>query len=327
MSNKDNVKKVICVILLFLGALSGKVYAKELTTKDVEDICSNFDNPNSSNEEGYGYFPGYAIDECESDNKDPNLIRQCIFKRGGAIDIAILYANGRYVKQDLKKALSYVCYDDASTPMEKISMVETLFNAIKKGGVEKEFDWCNHVTSSDNLSVCFDRKQSETFQALHKKFKSLSTSFTTEQKNAYDSLLNHAFEFFDARARSEQDLTGSLRSIFITEWDRDQKKWLLEILESLEAGKLKVEKTDYSRINHEMQEEYKKLKEKFIESEKQDYSFHRIFDKGSIESTQEDFLAFRDAFAHFIHIRYPNISFENAKTWVTKIRIKQLKEL
>lgn len=293
---------------------------------DIVDICYQAGIPEKMHDNRL--WPGAACDECAKlyDTNTQNY-KKCIFERGNNIDIATLHANGQFVKQDFWKAISYVCQGNTSTPYELTSMVKTLFEATQTGRLKEKFDWCNHVSSSQASSVCFLQKQDPVLKEVGEKFKELPFAFTAVQKSAYDDLLHYAFIFFNSRAHSEQDLTGSLRSIFITEWDRDQKKWLLEVLELLEAGKLKVEKADYSRINHEMQEEYKKLKEKFIESEKQDYSFHRIFDQGNIESTQEDFLVFRDAFAHFIHIRYPNISFENAKSWITKIRIKQLKEL
>lgn len=319
----ENIKKA-----KEFGDLARKIKLEDKIPRDLDivDICYQAGIPEKIYDNGM--WPGTACDKCaklyDTNTED---YKKCIFERGNNIDIATLYANGQFVKQDFWKAISYVCQGNTSTPYELTSMVKTLFEATQTGRLKEKFDWCNHVSSSQSSSVCFLQKQDPVLKEMDRQFKDFSNSFTTEQKNAYDSLLKRAFEFFDTRAHSEQDLTGSLRSIFITEWDRDQKKWLLEVLESLEAGKLKLEKADYPRINHEMQEEYKKLKEKLIESEKQDYSFYRIFDKGSIESTQEDFLVFRDAFAHFIHIRYPNISFENAKSWITKIRIKQLKEL
>lgn len=288
---------------------------------DVVDICYQAGAPEKIYDNGL--WPGAVCDECAKlHDTNTEGYKKCIFEHGNNIDIATLYANGQFVKRDFWKAISYVCQGNTSTSYELTSMVKTLFEAAQTGRLREKFDWCNHVSSSQASSVCFLQKQDPALKEMDSQFKDFSNSFTTEQKNAYNLLLKRAFEFFDARANSEQDLTGSLRSIFITEWERDQKKWLLEVLESLESGKLRLEKADYSRINHEMQEEYKKLEEKFVESEKQDYSFHRIFDQGSIDSTQEDFLVFRDAFAHFIHIRYPRISLDDARAWITKVRIR-----
>lgn len=316
------IKKIAYALLAVFLVLSFNMYAEDLpeiklTKKDIEDICSKFDNLVSLEGTGHLYYPGYAIDECELGSEDPNLIKQCIFERGHNIDIATLYANGQYVQQDFWQAISYVC-KGSPVPAELTLMVKTLFEAIQKGYLKEKFDYCDHVTSSQSIAVCFDRKQSKAFQVIDQKFKEFYDLFTEKQKNAYDLLLKLAFQFFDARARNEQDLSGSLRSIFVTEWNRDQKEWLLEVLDSLEAGKLTIEKIDYFRIEYEMQEEYQKLIERFIESENQDYSFHHIFTKESIESTQEDFLDYRDAFANFVHIRYPKFRWMMQKPGLQK---------
>lgn len=292
--------------------------------KEVRGICSKLEHPNPEKKLRADSYPGFTIDTCEVAFKNDDQIKKCIFEKGGEIDLAILYANGRYVKQDLPKALMYVCHGDVSAPMERFSMVRTLRKAIKEGKLEKAFDYCNHATASHSTAYCFVRKEEKVFQKIDQALGALRKTFTTEQKEKYDSLLKKALVFFETRAHNEQDLSGSARSIFITEWERDQRQWLLETLTAFEANEAIIAKADFSVLDRAMQEEYlKALKRAYPEN----YSFGGYIERKNIETTQQIFAPYRDAFAQFIHLRYPTISLDAAKAWITNVRTEQLKEI
>lgn len=322
----------------YIGDDKERAIAKKLMKQAIETICRQAGKVDEVNidrcdfiEPDKIWIAPESIATCEERHQDPQKIKSCILKCGGNIGVAIMYANGKYVKKDLNKAISYVCQDNYdANEYERNSMIKTLYTELVKGGLEKEFNYCSHVSSRNYVLACSSYEQKKPWQGIRKKFKQLPKSFTKEQKKAYDAMLESAFEFFDVRASSEQDLTGRMFPIFIDEWEQNQRIWLIETLEKLESGELKIEKKDYASADAEMEELYKKI----IKKKEQDYldyldgKIGGIFiSKEDIKNTQAKFPAYRDAFANFIHVTYPEISLDAARSWITKIRIQQLKEL
>lgn len=293
---------------------------------DVVDICYQAGKPQDSYDNGM--YPGVVFEDCEALLDNDSKYKNCLFKRGNDIDIATLYANGDYVKQDFWRAISHVCHG-TDVPAELTYMVQTLHKAVQTGKLEKRFDYCDHATSSSSVSVCFSQQQASTFKDIRDKLSSLASTFNSKQQKAFEQLQESAYRFFDARASSEQDLSGSLRGVFITEWQRDQKRWFLEIIQQFEQGKLELPTERFNDIDKALQDLYDKL----IALKEEAYQAYisgeasLFIRKEDISLTQSYFPEFRDALAKFGTLRYPNTSADDWKSWLSKIRMQQLEEL
>lgn len=227
--------------------------------REIVNICNLVSSPEIIN-----YYsrkdPREAIEKCEVVlNNSPEEYKECIYKNGSGADIAVLYANGKYVPQDFWKAISYICYSEDDSFNYEL-MLKNLYKATKIGDLKKEFDLCDYVWSPEYEAACFIYQEKETFEQINKNFEKISVFYTEEQKTAYQELLKSAFKFFENRANGEivweRSASYTLAKIMQLQ---EQEKWFLEIIEKIEADELKIEKENYTDVNRDMKLEYQKV--------------------------------------------------------------------
>ena len=117
---------------------------------DIVDICYQAGIPKVVY--GQNEIFGNYHSKCGSFDNNENY-KECILKHGHYFDIANLYANGWFISQDFWKAISYICHA-TTVPAELTSAVRALFIATKTGHLEEKFNYCDHASSSQTLSIC-----------------------------------------------------------------------------------------------------------------------------------------------------------------------------
>ena len=256
--------------------------------------------------------------------QDWNQYRKCLLSQEyiNNNDLAEIYANGWGVKRNPQLSIALVCHG-GSVPFELDFMVETLYSTRNHQHLQEEFYFCNNVTSGMNSGFCAARAEEIAVKRRDKELNNLMSQWTEVQKNAFYILQNEASNFFSEHATSEQDMSGSARSIIsIDEKSRLNNKMLNDI-KDFEAGNF-PKAVDFVRVDADLNRIYKQIMNK----NKSDTDYYNgAITKEGIKATQKEWLKYRDAWGKFIAARYPDRSLDLWKTWLTLERIAQLKEI
>lgn len=294
---------------------------------DVVDICAKAGKPDMMSQ-GRTYYPDFFFQGCENEKTDSEAFKSCLLRTGNNIDMATMYANSVAVKQDLWKALSYACHG-CSIPAELESMALKLYKAAEIGKLEEPFSFCDHATGMNSSTACYLIEVGGTERRLYAELDSFATSFDEDEKRLFETLKQKAFDFFDRRASSEQDLSGAMRGIFEAQWELEQRQFFLEAVKMLETQALTLPKKDSVKTQKALDQLYKKL----IRTLEKDAE-NRIAEDMSlaiqakhVQMTQEDWTEFQEAFMVFVKKRYPKINQDYFKAWLFEKRIEQLTSL
>ncbi len=293
---------------------------------DIVDHCYKAGKPKILQQDNQ--FNGEVFELCKDLKNDKEQYKACLFEKGTNVDFASFYANGEYVQQDFSKSMSYVCHG-TYIPAELEDMVKTLHDAMQNKVLETPFDYCEHATGSNSISVCYSQKSQLTYDEIQNQLKLIESQLNNEQRILFEKLIADAYTFFNLRSLNEQDLSGTLRGVFITEMDIEQKQWLLNRLQSVMSSDFKRLNIDYTIIRNQLIDAYYALMSEMDKSLKrnQEYDFYPLISKENIKISHHSWVVFREAFAKFAHDVKPEISENEWRAWLTKIRMKQLSDI
>lgn len=231
-----------------------------------------------------------------------------------------IYANGWGVQRNAKLAMALACHG-GSVPAELQGMVDTLYVSKDKPALEKDFLFCDHVTSGLNGGFCAARSEKIAEMKRDGEASNLIRNWSEEQKRSYRTLRKIADQFFQIRARSEQDLSGTARGQFVVEEEAKLRDEFLSSIKLFESDDKIPKETNFAAADKELNDVYSQLMKKEVI---QQYSTIR---KSDIKDTQKKWILYRDAWVKFAAVKYPKTIPEVWKTWITTQRVSQLKEL
>ena len=252
--------------------------------------------------------------------QDWNNYRKCVLSQDeiNNNDIAEIYANGWGIKRNPKLAIAFVCSGDAA-PAELDSMVEALDLTKTEEHLKEEFNFCNYATSGRSAGYCAAKSEADTKKKRELELSALTAGWTPEQKQLFDTLQKTADDFFSERASSEQDMSGTARAQIAIDEESRLKNEFLNHIKALESGQSK-EDVDFLKADQDLNMLYSQIMNKTKIDE------YGTITKDGIKSTQRKWIKYRDAWAKFIELRYPNYPSDSFKALLTEERIAQLRE-
>ncbi|MCM0080345.1 DUF1311 domain-containing protein [Geomonas sp. Red32] len=276
-----------------------------------------------------------ALAGCESANlyygfditPDPVKARHCAYLEmdrgdehvfGGSAILMMIYANGKGVKKNPDAAIKFACKLEGA-PAEMRYRIQHLVD-LKEGSDGKPFDLCDDITSGYMQGHCAGREQRFADAKLKRKVDGILAKWSERDKQGF-ALLRHSFEkFSEARIRNEVDTTGTARAALQIEEESKLSKDFVTSIMRFEKGKLPhFTNAEFTKADRELNEVYGK-----IQGQK-DFQWGSVTKPG-IKLTQRIWLKYREAWVTFGHLRYPQVSEESWRTWLTKKRIAMLKE-
>jgi uncharacterized protein YecT (DUF1311 family) len=264
--------------------------------------------------------------ECGSYNegvdqeRDLVSFRKCLLSQEDQdnVSLAEIYANGWGVKRNAMLAIALVCRG-SMVPAELEGMVNTLYSTKSEDRLRTEFTFCDHATSGLSGGFCAAEAEKIEAKKRSKEVTKISEKWSDSQKLAFFKLKTAAEDFFDESASSEQDLSGSGRAQFVINEQAAMKQDFMSSLEAFEKGQLPSDK-DFAGADKELNRVYALvMKRKYEEGP-------GAVTKEGIRSTQRKWVTYRDAWVEFGKSKYPEITTEAWKAWLTKKRIAKLKE-
>ena len=236
--------------------------------------------------------------------------------------LMMIYANGDGATRNFDLALKFACElaDYASGPEMK-GRVEHLEKLKREPWTGHDFDLCDDAQSSFMLGECVARDEQSDALERPKKIAALASHWSDAQRMALQRLQQAANEFFSSRAENELDLSGNGATLAYVSEIHSLNDALVENLEKFEKGKLpRFSAKEFVSADRELNSVYSALAKV------------GDLDQGSvtmvgIRKTERAWIRYRDAWVAFGQIRYPAMSAESWKTWLTLERTKMLREL
>lgn len=345
--------------MLFLMLLVSTFLFADTTQTEVDELCKSAiavvfpeqDKPTEQDKKAltgcdpmeFYYGGGSSETRCplygDSYEVDQDYVRArktALLDEGEMYDLdkavlIMLYANGYGVQKNIDLAIALTCQLKVK-PEEIKNRIEHL-KALKNNKL-------NSMTNFDFFDDTLDRGfvanyySSGIYGPIDNRLNELTKDWSKKANKKYVALAEAASNYFQLNAAYETQHAGHAND-HTAEW---QEAWLNA---GLFLSIVKFEKQRFSIFTHEdflksdkeMNELYKELIKKLIQANKKEAYYVKFYsatvDKGLKESeeyTQKAWLAYRNAWVKFAAVRYPAMSADSVKTWLTKKRIKDQQE-
>lgn len=280
-----------------------------LTSCDSEELYFGFDKP-----------------------ADPAMARKCAYLErekhaaesvfSGSALLTMIYANGNGAVRNFDLALKFACEVDGA-PAENEGRIDHLSKLKSDHWAGNDFHFCDDITSGYMMGECTYLQEQFDKAARNRQFAKVIAGWSPVNKAALAELQTTAKVYFDASAHNEVDLTGTARGMFQVEAKAALDKKFLEAVQKFERGELpKFTTADFSKADAELNVVYTT-----IQSQKERPGMAGSITPEGVKTAQRAWLKYREAWVKFGKVKYPNITAESWRTWLTRERIKALRRL
>ena len=261
---------------------------------------------------------------------DPARARQCAFlERQSAQDgagfagdamLMTMYANGVGAARDLDVAISLACRIGGA-PAEQDGRVKHLAKLRAEHWTGDDFSFCDDITSGFAMGVCAAHDADLADAERARLFASLTGGWSETDKRALAELRKAETAFADARAGEEVDMSGTARAALSIEEQQEQQADLLGMLRALADGKAPTfTSRELAAADAKLNATYRQVQQAA------DPSRWGTVTKDGIRTTQRAWLRYRDAWVAFAAVKYPAVSAESIKGWLTDKRTAMLRQ-
>jgi uncharacterized protein YecT (DUF1311 family) len=240
---------------------------------------------------------------------------------GAAGMLTMIYANGKGADRNFDLAVKFAC---------------EISEGSDEGRVQHLLELKRQHWTGDNFNVCDDgmsgfmqgwcSRLDEDFKEAERtrKLSAITARWTALEKTAFRELQKAATAFFGASSQKEVDLSGSGRASFEIEEEADLNDGFVAALERFEKGQLpRFTSSDFSKADAELNSVYSKIQS---DPKNNINEFSTVTPEG-VKRAQRAWLRYREAWVKFGQLKYPSVSPEGWRTWLTQERIKMLKDL
>lgn len=257
--------------------------------------------------------------------------------------LTMIYANGNGVARNTALAMRFACESidageldledafspedsegDGITPSDFLAEVATMGEAAG-GKRQRTIDMCSYAGNMDwDISDCDYIRHLLDEQQRMATIESLSRNFNPEQKAAYLKLISAFEAYLKAHNDNETSVTGHHPAD--PQWERQPQQEIdfIENMRRFESGKLPFSNSaDYARADRALNDLYRQTMVNARNLGQSDVGWPPKPE--GLRDTERLWLVYRDAWAAFGVLRYPQVSKENWLTWATLQRIDDLK--
>lgn len=261
---------------------------------------------------------------------DLKKARECAFLEinkeqnafNGASILMMIYANGAGVERNLDLALKLACHGaGAWAPAELSSRIAHVIKLKEDDWQGSDFNVCDDITSGYMMGVCAAHESRIADAQRKSKFAKITHRWSKRDIREFQTLKTAANNFFNARSSKEVDQTGTARALLSIHESEDLEDDFLSSIQDLEQGKFpKFSNNDFQIADAKLNKIYNKI------MQDQTIISMTTITAAGIKQTQQLWLKYRDAWVVFAHQKYPNVTDDSIKTWLTQKRSKMLEE-
>lgn len=260
---------------------------------------------------------------------NPALARQCAYLEmnqgdellwGGSSVLMMVYANGRGAARNFNLAIRLACENDLAPGGGQENRVIHLARLREENWQGQDFSICDDTTSGYWQGGCAWLEERIATAKREAKLKRLTAAWSEPDRKALAVLRTEFEHFLQARVEHEVDASGTARAMFAHQEQGALRDGFLAMVGALERGKIaRFGAAQFAHADRQLNMAYRK-----IQSDAE-FSYGTVTREG-IRETQRLWIRYRDALAAFGRQRYPHVSPETLKTWLTRERTKMLQD-
>lgn len=254
---------------------------------------------------------------------DPVKARKCAYLEmnantdyvfSGKAILMMIYANGKGVRHNTDLALRLACEIEGA-PAEIEARIAHL-QELKQSSISAEaFDLCDDISSGSMTGACAIHSEKIEETKRQKRLNDLASKWSPQEKEALNHLQRVFERYVVAHSENEVDVSGSANAAVAVEEKAALRDEFLETIKHFDKGQLpRFTAEEFTRADGEMQAFYEA-----VENGMDDGSIEGTSD--TISYTQGMWLKYRDAWVAFGQKKYPSVSADSWKTWLTRQRI------
>jgi hypothetical protein len=257
---------------------------------------------------------------------DPAKARLCAYAQiaakagvvfGGESILMMIYATGAGVKRNPDLAIRLACEVEGA-PAELDARVDHLETLKRRRAGKLSFDLCDDITSGFMMGHCAAHDQRVVKARRDRLWAARLDGWSAADREAWKRVRAAADTFFRARAGGEVDLSGTARAMLQIEEEERLEKGLIALVDKLEAGKLPAgTPADFQIADKALNAAYGDV----MQSSPDDLGTVKTDD---IKKAERAWIKYRDEWVRFARGKYPSVSPESLKTWLTRERTAQL---
>jgi len=253
---------------------------------------------------------------------DPVTARKCAYAemdRGetrtfsGKTILTMVYANGKGANRNLDVAIKLACELNGA-PDDLAGTIRQLARYKQAHWTGNSFTVCDHSAARfmyEQCAILDDRFDS---LARRKKIEAITSKWSAADQKAFQSLQQVAEKFFQLHAGKERDLNGTV----LVHEQAFMERQFIEMLETLERGELPDFSPEAARkADADMNAAYSAV----VNGSTKEWGTVTV---EGIRQTQQAWLPYRDAWVQFGKKKYPKVTPESWKAWITQQRIPML---
>jgi uncharacterized protein YecT (DUF1311 family) len=334
---------VSCVALAFLLlSLSSVAFAQQQRANERPAACDNFakvqvptaDLPTPEERKALASCNSYDLYFGFDHPADPVKARKCAYLErepgtvttnpnpvfSGAGLLTMIYANGKGAARNFDLALKFACESDGTEDIR----VEHLLKLKDENWTGDDFDLCDDQSTTLTMNWCVNQGSDEGQPVRAAEASAITEKWTAAEKTAFRELQKAATASFEASTQNEVDLSGTIRTVSMFVVDISLNNDFLAALQRFEKGQLpKFTALEFSKVNAELNSLYSKLQS---DPKNSAYEYTTLTPEG-VKIAQRAWLRYREAWVKFGHVKYPSVTPESWRTWLTQERVEILKDL
>jgi uncharacterized protein YecT (DUF1311 family) len=334
---------VSCVALAFLLlSLSSVAFAQQQRANERPAACDNFakvqvptaDLPTPEERKALASCNSYDLYFGFDHPADPVKARKCAYLErepgtvttnpnpvfSGAGLLTMIYANGKGAARNFDLALKFACESDGTEDIR----VEHLLKLKDENWTGDDFDLCDDQSTTLTMNWCVNQGSDEGQPVRAAEASAITEKWTAAEKTAFRELQKAATASFEASTQNEVDLSGTIRTVSMFVVDISLNNDFLAALQRFEKGQLpKFTALEFSKVDAELNSLYSKLQS---DPKNSAYEYTTLTPEG-VKIAQRAWLRYREAWVKFGHVKYPSVTPESWRTWLTQERVEILKDL
>jgi len=231
----------------------------------------------------------------------------------GKTILTMVYANGKGANRNLDVAIKLACELNGA-PDDLAGTIRQLARYKQAHWTGNSFTVCDHSAARfmyEQCAILDDRFDS---LARRKKIEAITSKWSAADQKAFQSLQQVAEKFFQLHAGKERDLNGTV----LVHEQAFMERQFIEMLETLERGELPDFSPEAARkADADMNAAYSAV----VNGSTKEWGTVTV---EGIRQTQQAWLPYRDAWVQFGKKKYPKVTPESWKAWITQQRIPML---
>jgi len=236
----------------------------------------------------------------------------------GEVVLSMIYANGFGVARNTPLAKHFACEIDGVNAEEALESVD-------QSADSKDFDICSAQDGAYWTGMCGQLDSEIESAGSDKGLLQITKSWNAQQKAALERLRKSAKAFLADQVYEVPDRPADMSRLAsdAANYDEQQNAFIAKI-KSLESGKLppSTNAAELAKADHALNLAYAQAIKTLPAETEPDTG--DILTKGLLRKTQREWIAYREAWVSFAAVRYPSISADSIRKWLTDERTKQL---